>query len=1041
MKALIRWSVSRPIAVTVITLAVMLFGAVALRELSVDLLPSVEVPRISITTQYEGVAPQEMETLVTRPIEQALSTIEGVDQIEATSSEGLSRVQLQFTWGTELQEALDDVRAALDRTRASLPEEADPPSVYKFDLSSMPVAFLGMSGEGDPRRLKFLAEDELSRAIERLPGVASVDVNGGQDREIHVTLDASRLVALGVSSEQVVQALAKENRTVSAGDMRDRGKEVVIRSTGEFENPNDLLDVVVTARDSTPIRVRDLGGVVDSIRKVRSRLWVDGVEGIRLRVYKQSGANTVEVVDRLRGEIDSINEVYGSRAKLSFIWDSSDFIRASVMSVQSSAGYGALLAVLVLLVFLRDVRATLVVATAIPISIIATFAVMFFRGMTLNVISFGGLALGVGMLVDGAIVILESIHRKRDEGLSAFDAAVEGAGEVSTAVVAGTLTTLAVFAPVVFVGGFAAVFFGELALVVTFALACSLVVALTVVPMLAGRWLRDAPKQSENRVSAWLARLQERLERAYGRLIGAALDAPGAVVLASGALLACSLAFIPQVGLELMPETDEGRIDVSLELPVGTPLEVTASVVNDLEQNIRTSLRPGELDHIVSNAGPESWWRPGGSNEGKLELSLVSASERERRVDDILASFQSFAHSIPGARVQLRKATNNILTRIVRRGDDRLAIEIRGHDLEVADQLTEQIVESVQRIPGVTFARADRELGQLEREVIVDRERASELGIGSAEVARTIESYVLGTVATRLRERGDEFDIRVQLREDQRDQLSDLANLPIVAPDGTSVPLSALARIEQTLGPSSISRLNQERVLRIGVGTAERPIGDVIEDINQRLAEIPVPSGFSVDLAGELSEQQETFVSLLIGIVLSILLVFATMAVQFESWRKPLMVMVSLPFALIGVIASLLLTNTTLNMNSLLGVIVLVGIVVNNAIVLVDYTNQLTLDGKMPLRAALIEAGTRRLRPILMTTLTTILALLPLATAAAEGSDIQAPLARVVVGGLTTSTLVTLLLLPCVFFLTARRSERLGAAAAPPTALTTTAEA
>ena len=380
MRAIIRWSVSRPIAVTVITLAVMLFGAVGLRELAVDLLPSVDVPRVSITTQYSGVAPQEMETLITRPIEQAMSTIEGVEQIEATSSEGLSRVQLQFTWGKELQEALDDVRAALDRVRAALPENAEPPSVYKFDLSSIPVAFLGMSGEGDPRRLKFLAEDELSRAIERLPGVASVDVNGGQDREIQVTLDANRLVALGVSAEQVVQALAKENRTVSAGDMRDRGKEVVIRSTGEFEQLSDLLDVVVTERDSTPVRVRDLGTVVDSIRKVRSKLWVDGTEGIRLRVYKQSGANTVDVVDRLRGEIDAINAVYGSRARLSFIWDSSEFIRASVTSVQSSAGYGALLAIIVLLVFLRDVRATLVVATAIPISIIATFAVMFFRG-------------------------------------------------------------------------------------------------------------------------------------------------------------------------------------------------------------------------------------------------------------------------------------------------------------------------------------------------------------------------------------------------------------------------------------------------------------------------------------------------------------------------------------------------------------------------------------------------------------------------------------------------------------------------------------
>lgn len=1030
MKWLIRWSVARPIAVTVLTLAVMMFGAVALRELAVDLLPSVEVPRISITTRYEGVAPQEVETLLTRPLEQALSTIEGVEKLEAVSSEGLSRVQLQFVWGTELQEALDDIRAALDRVRPNLPEDADPPSVYKFDLSTVPVAFLGVSGDGDPRRLKFLAEDELSRAIERLPGVASVDVSGGQDREIQVVLDANRLIALGVSSEQVIQALAKENRTVSAGEMEDRGREVVIRTTGEFERTEDILEVVVTTREGTPVRVRDLGGVADSIRRIRSRLWIDGTEGIRLRIFKQSGANTVEVADTLRREIDNLNQRYVGRAQLSFIWDSSEFIRASVTNVQSSAGYGAVLAVIVLLLFLRDIRATAVVATAIPVSIVATFALMHFQGMTLNVISFGGLALGVGMLVDGAIVILESIYRKREEGLGTLKAAVEGASEVGGAVIAGTLTTLAVFVPVVFVGGFAGIFFGELALVVSFALACSLAVALTVVPMLTGRWLKSATTP-ERGLSQWLGQRFAALDRAYGRLIEAALQAPVAVIVAAGAMLIGSLSLIPAIGTELMPESDEGRLEVDVELPVGTPLEATREVVLELERGIRGSLRPGELEHLITTAGPANWWRPGGGNEGKIDVTLVSSSQRARGIDEIMSGVQVVVRDTAGAKIRVRKSTANLLTRIARGGDDRLVVEVRGHDLDAADSLTQQVIELATSTPGVTFARADRELGQLEREVVVDRQRASELGIGSAEVARAIESYVLGSVASRFRDRGDEFDIRVLLQPEQRAHLSALGQLPIVTPDGRSVPLSAIARIEERLGPSSISRVNQERVVRIGIGVGQRPLSDVIGELQEKLDALPQPEGFTVAFSGELAEQQQTFSGLLIGIILSVLLVFATMAVQFESVRSPLVVMVSMPFALVGAIIALVLTGTTLNMNSLLGVIVLVGVVVNNAIVLVDYTNLLTRERGVPLREALITAGTRRLRPILMTTLTTVLALLPVAIAASEGSEIQAPLARVVIGGLTSSTLVTLVLVPCVLFVTAPRREREGATAEP----------
>lgn len=1028
MKSLIALAARRPVGVTILALAVALFGWVAIRQLAVDLLPKVDVPRISITTRYEGVAPEEIETLITRPVEQATSTIEGVARLNAVSSEGLSRVELQFDWGVELDQALDDVRVAVDRVRTRLPEDADPPSIFKFDLASVPIAFLGVTGTGDPRRIKYLAEEDFSRALERVPGVASVTADGGRDREIRVVLDGDRLAALGITAEQVSQAVARENRTVSAGDVRASGREVVIRTAGEFESVAEVAGVVVASRDGQPIQVKDVGRVEDTIRRVRNELWIDGEPSVRMRVFKQSGANTVAVADGLRRAIEAVNRQYEGRARIVVLRDNSTQIRASVNNVQTSALVGALLAVLVLLVFLRSLRATLVVATAIPLSILATFALMYLRGMTLNIISFGGLALGVGMLVDAAIVILENIYRKRAEGRVAAEAAVEGGTEVAGAVTAGTVTTIVVFVPVIFVGGFAAVFFGELALVVTFALVCSLATALTVVPMLAARWLDRPSRPVRFPPVAVAVRGIERslaaLERGYGRLLRAALAAPWAIVLGAVGLLLASLLLVSRVGTELMPEADEGRLEVFLELAVGTPLEVTAEVMRDVEQRARDSLEPGELEHVMTTVGPPAWWRPGGSHEGGVDLLLVPRTERRRGIAAIEAGLWSALRDVPGARIRVQQSTTNFLTRMLRRGDSRLMVEVRGHDLATADAIAARLVELIRDVPGVTYVRPNRELGQLERVLHVDRERAAELGLGSADVAAAVETYLLGQVATRYRDGGDEFDIRVQLSEDQRERLAQLPELPIVTPTGQRVSLGALVTMTDRDGPSTISRVDQERVLEVNAGSDGRPLGELTAEIERRLEQLVVPSGFSVALGGESAEQRSAVGDLLVGILLALFLVYAAMAVQFESARDPLIVMLAVPFALIGVIGVLILTGTTLNLYSALGVIVLIGIVVNNAIVLVDVTNLLRREAGYALHEAVLEAGRRRLRPILMTTLTTACGLLPLALGWGEGSEMQSPLARVVVGGLLTSSLVTLLLVPSAYYLVERWGHR-----------------
>lgn len=1021
MKAWIRLAVMRPVGVSIICLAMVVLGIVSVRQLAVDLLPEVDVPWITVTTRYEGVAPQEIETLLTRPIEQSVSTVAGVDSLEATSSDGLSRVRLQFAWGTNVDDAMNEVRVAVDRVRATLPEEAEPPNVFKFDLASVPVLYLKVSGNTDPEKLKHLAEDDLSRSLERLPGVASVEARGGEDREIRVALSSERLVALRVRVEEVSAALARENTNVSSGDVLEGGRQVVVRTAGEFESLGDIENVVITTRDQRPIRVGDVGHVIDTVRRVRSELYIDQKPAIELRVFKQSGANTVEVSRLARQEVARLNQRFAGRAEVEVLWDASDFIQNAVRGVELSALIGAVLAILVLLLFLRSLRATLVIGAAIPLSILATFFLIYSQHMTLNLISFGGLALGVGLLVDGAVVILESIYKKRDEGLGGIDAAVEGASEVAAPVIAGTLTTVAVFAPVVFVGGLSGVLFSEMAAVVTFALLCALFVALTLVPMLAARLLGGGEQQASGEKSFgknWL-----RFEAAYGRLVTAALDAPWAVVLGSAALLGASFALIAEVGVEMIPESDEARIEADFELPVGTPLSVTHDVSLDAESRMLAALLPGELEHVVTSIGPEAWWRPQGSNESEVEVLLVPATQRQRGVPEIERALNAALRDLPGAQVRVRASSANVLSRIIRRGDDRLSVDIRGHDLDVADALGAQVAAALVNVQGVTFARPDRELGQPERVIQVDRQRAAELGLGSASVASAVEHYVLGRVATRYRDRGDEYDVRVQLDERQARTLEQLPELPLVSASGEPVPLHALARLTERLAPSSIQRVDQERMLRVNLGTGARPLDAIAADVRQVLSQISVPDGFSVSLGGELVQQEDTFYELLIGVLLALFLVYATMAIQFESVRHPLVIMLSVPFAFIGIAIALWVTGTTFNMYSFLGTIVLIGIVVNNAIVLVDTTNLLRRRDGMRVREALISAGCRRLRPILMTTLTTLLGLVPLAVGFGEGSETQTPLARAVLGGLFTSTAVTLLLVPCVYYLVERRRE------------------
>ncbi len=1039
--SIVSTSVGRPIGVGVFTAAIIVVGAIALDRLPVDLLPEVDFPRISIVTRYPGVGPEEVENLITRRIEQAVSTVDGAEKIEALSAEGLSRVQLQFAWGANLDAAVSDVRAMIDELGDALPPGATKPNVLKFDISAVPIATIGLSGAGDPRRLRLIADEQLSRRLERIPGIAAVEVRGGRIREIRVELDQTKMAALGVTSDQVVAAIANDNENTSAGDMVESGREVLVRSLGERDSPAALGDVLVTRRsgrsttaeelpnaNGRPVYVRDVATVTDTFQEVEGEQFVDGVPGIVMRISKQSGANTVETVDALQAEIAAINqeaESSGSGLKVTVITESAKFIESSIGNVRDGVIEGSLLAVLILLFFLRDIRATLVVTLSIPFSVMATFALMYFAGLTLNLISFGGLALGIGMLVDNAISVLEIIYRKHEEeGLAPRAAAIAGAKEILPSVIAGTLTTVVVFAPVVFLAGFAGVFFTELAIVVVFALACSLVVAVTLVPALAALLLtRKKPRP------AWAQRIADRvekvlvgMERGYAALLQAVVRARWfSLSLACVAMLGAARLAL-EIDVELMPETDEGLLDIDVEMPVGTPVERTKAVVLDLERRVKAVLLPGEIVNMVSSAGPEDAYRPGGGHQGEVEVMLTPISQRSRKSSEIMAALRKATSDIPDARIRIRQRTTNFLQRLMRGSSgERVAVEIRGHDLATAAALAERVEAVMAKVPGIADVRVGRDEGLAERTVVVRTAQAADLGVQRPEVARTLETYVLGRVATRLRDGGEEHDVRVMLREEDRRAIAQLPNLPIITARGV-VPLSAVADVGMREGPGSIARESQERVLTVQGGLGDRPLNEVVADVERALADIERPAGFSIVMGGESKEQAGVFAGLGIGALLAVLLVFAVMAVQFESIRHPLVVMVAIPFGAVGVVLTLVISGTTFNLNSFLGCIVLVGIAVNNIIVLVDSANLLRSEGGMAPLPAMIEAGRRRLRPILMTTITAMLGMLPVAFATGEGSEVQAPLARVVLGGLFVSTVITLIFVPALYLLTDKRA-------------------
>ncbi len=1015
-----KFSVRRPVFTTMITLIVVILGAFSLTRLQIDLLPNIELPTLTIRTGYEGASPVVMERLVTQIVEEIVATVPGVEDMSSQSSEGNSTVRVSFVWGTDIDTAALDVQSKLEDEINELPEDIVRPRVSKFDVASYPVVLLGISSNLDPVELTQLVEDQVRYRFGRLPGVAQVDLWGGFNREVRVELDPDRVKALGLPLDQVLQAIRDANLDLPAGKIEQGSYEVTLRAPAEFADLDQIRNTVVFQREGAAVTLGQVAQVRDTYEKLRRIIRVNGGRGLRVAIRKQADANTVEVARAILGEIDEVNRAF-PQIRIVPVINQGNFIERSIANVAQSVLYGGGLSVVVLLFFLRNIRSTLVISLAIPISVIATFSLIYFGGFTLNLMTLGGLALGVGMMVDSSVVVLENVFRRREEYREQPEvAAVEGAREVGPAIVASTITTLVIFLPLVFVRGVAGILFQELAFVIIFSLVCSLLVSLSLLPMLASKLL-ETPEQLRarrapltERLIAWSDGLFKGLDNAYRDLLRRVLRHRLLTVFLALGILGASLLLLPFIGTEFLPPSDEGEVRVTGEMEIGTRLDLLDRQARKMEAVVYASV-PEAVSSVASVGS--SGWRPSDASKAGISLSLVPAAQRERSNTAIANDLrQRLSGTIPGMTVRTRAPQGQFLLERILGGDEGLTVEIRGFDLETLDVLAARAARMMADIAGITDIDTRQESGIPQQEIRVDRDKVADLGLSVRDVTEVLETAVAGSKAGEFRSQGNSYRIFVQLQDAEKRSLEEILDLTLATASGEQVALRNLVSEQRSRGPIVIDRKDQQRLATVVANVAGRDLGSVASDVQAVLDQIPRPVGYDLAVAGNFEEQQKAFGELVVSLVLALILVYMVLACQYESLRDPIVVMASVPVAAVGVLVLLFLTGTTLNLQSYIGCIMLGGIVVNNAILLVDQAGQLTRGG-MTVAEAVAEAGRRRLRPILMTTLTTVLALLPLALGIGEGADAQAPLARAVVGGLTGSTLITLVLIPAVYSL------------------------
>jgi hydrophobic/amphiphilic exporter-1 (mainly G- bacteria), HAE1 family len=1063
-----RRSIRRPVAVAMLFLAVVMLGLISFSRLAIDLLPDIAYPRLVVYTGYTGVAPMEVERFVTEPIERAVVAVPGVERVESVSREGVSLVTLRFGWGTDMDFAALNVRERLDNLRGQLPELAQRPVVMRTDPTSEPVMAISISGRGDLWSLKELAESVIKRRLEQVDGVAQAVVTGGLDREIHVDVNPGLLESYGISMADVATALEAANQSAPGGTILRGRYRYSLRTLGELRTVDEIEAVVVAERTGggtgaeTPdaasrvglVRISDIASVDDGFRERESLTRFNGDESVGLMVFKESGANTVRVAERVEEVLAQLRVQY-PEITAAVAMNQAEFVTGAIDAVVLNLLQGGVLAFLVLFLFLREPRYPIAVATAIPISVVATFALMHATGVSLNIMSLGGLALGVGMLVDNSIVVLENIFRHREAGVPAEEASAIGGEEVQSAITASTLTTIAVFGPIVYVQGVAGQLLGALSLTVAFSLLASLLVALTLLPVLAARWGRGktlAPRFSWTRggavrpaqvsapsaqsaaasapktgVRRWAAAPFNAFDRAFGRfahwyegVLLRALENRGRVLGVAGVLLVMGVLLALTLDRSVLPEVEQGAFRARVELPRGTPLEMTSQEAARLESAMRAD---PEVRAVFTRVGRQSaiagmLEEDSGLNIAMLDVRLIEGA----RTSEVLARMQPvFAGFAPGVlSVETGRAT--ALGRLLGGSDADLAVRIRGEDADAAFGYARQVETRLASVGALRNVRLGVPTGHPEIQVEIDRERAAAFGIEPRRIAQTVEAYMRGRVATEFLDFDRKIPVMVRLPEAERRSLETLSLLRV---DG--VPLRELVHTKEAVGPGEILRVEQGRVVPVFADLRTRDLEGALRETRAALAELPVPHGLRVDIGGENEEMRRSFRALAFAFALALLLVFMILAAEFESLVHPFTVLLSVPLAAIGAVVALWLTGSGLNTMSLIGLIILIGIVDNDAVVKVDFINRMRKQG-MSVREAVVAAGRARLRPILMTTATTMFGVAPMAFGFGTGTGLQSPLAITVLGGLFSATALTLIVIPVAYEMVEEARERLRSA-------------
>jgi hydrophobe/amphiphile efflux-1 (HAE1) family protein len=1033
-------AIRNAIAVLMAAMCIVVLGATSLNRMPIDLFPNINLPVVTVGTQYTGANVQDIEKTVTYPIEKAVSAVANVHHVESKSRQGFSSVQVWFNFDADVNAGQNEIMQRVQQILNSLPTGIKQPFIVRFDLSNIPVCMITAAGGGlGEKELYDLAFNTIEPQLERLAGVASANVDGGKLRQIAVNLNRDLLYAKSLSVLDVVRAVNDANFLMPSGDIKIGSVDYNIQTNNQFALVKPMEDIVVRKFGDVPVYVRDLGYVSDSFENQTSVVRVNGERAVYLRVNKQPGANTVEIVDAVKAALPKLIGIPPG-VQIALTFDQSTYIRQSIESLWHEAGQGAVLAFLVILLFLRSLISTGIIFIAIPLSILGTFIAMYFLGQTINIFTLGGLALAVGRLVDDSIVELENINRHLAiPGKDRRSAVLDAAREVAMPIFVSTITTIVVFLPTVFIEGQAKLLFLPLTFTISFSLFASFLVSRTVTPLLCLQWLKPerphdpASRRLRDRFMGWTQAGLDRLDLLYQRVLGRALQSRKLVVLGVLGVFALSLGLYPLIGTEFFPASDESQFRVFFRAPIGTRVEETEKIAARMEEIFKANLNPSEYKTIITSVGIPGgrsalFTSNTGPHAGQVQVYLDTPDKRKRSDAQIVNAIRpKFAGLFPGTVTYFN--LGGIVNRVLNRGSQNpLELEVLGYDLADAQVAARQVAGLMRDTPNVADVQISREENYPQFSVAVDRVKAAAVGLSQRDIAQaalfSLNSNLSVNPAIFTDPRtGNQYNIVVQLDEPFRVQPEDLGKIFVTANGGRPIVLSTVADISRSVAPVEIERKYQQRLIRISANPVGRDLGAISDELESKIGALRLPAGFEVRLGGQTAQQREAFSSLAFTMILALMLVYMVMASQFRSLKDPFIIMFSVPMGLIGVLWALFLSRTTLSTTSFMGIIMMVGIVVSNGVLLVEYTNELRRRG-LPLAEAVLTAGRTRLRPILMTSLTTIVGLSPMALGLMVGSEANAPLARAVIGGLIVSTGLTLVLIPTLYTIFEERFPR-----------------